>query len=100
MQTIPPWRTPLPRGGGIAGLLLALITLELGIVLWMLEVEIWLLVWFYVGLAHGARWIWRNNPLGRTIDSVAAARERTTRAPYDPHGTPPERIDLGQLPHG
>lgn len=97
MQTIPPWRTSLPRGGGIAGLLLALITLEIGIALWMLEVEVWMLVWFCYGLACAARWVWRHNPIGRTIDGVAAARERGRPTPYDPHGAPPERIDLGRF---
>lgn len=91
MRTIPPWR--LGPGSGLGWLIAAVLFLEL----WMLEFEIWLMVWACYGMFLAARWCWRHNPIGQTVDSVAAARERSRPAPYDPHGAPPEHIDLGQF---
>jgi len=91
MRSLPPWR--LGAGGGIGWLFAALVFLYV----WIFELEIWLTVWLFYGLFLAARWIWQHNPIGQTIDTAAAARERRQPAPYDPHGAPPTRIDLGRL---
>lgn len=91
LYTIPPWRL---RGvHGLTGLFLAM--LYIGV--WFMELEIWLGVWFYYALFLGLRWCWRHNPIGQTIDSRAARRERQQPVPYDPHGAPQQYIDLGQF---
>lgn len=105
LYQLPPWRAPKLRrhhhhhhihiGEAIFTLmglfLFALFFFEI----WMLEAMIWATIWFYYLLFLGARWIWRNNPIGRTIDSRHDARARRHARPYDPHGTAPTRIDLG-----
>lgn len=67
--------------------------------IWMLEAMLWATIWFYYGLFLGARWMWRHNPIGQTIDSrhAAAERRRPRPGPYDPHAAPPRPVDLSQL---
>lgn len=64
--------------------------------IWMLEAMLWATIWSCYGLFLGARWVWRNNPIGQTVDSRAAQHSRR-RPPYDPHGAPPAPVDLGAL---
>jgi hypothetical protein len=74
------------------GLLAILILGYLFTIVWIVEFEIWIAVWFYYGLFLGARWVYRNNVLGQTITSVT--RRRQQPAPYDPHGAPARPVDL------
>lgn len=110
LYEIPPWRAPrLRRHHHHHVGLIEAFALPMGLLLfamfffeiWMLEVCLWLMVWYYYALFLGARWIarwiWRHNPIGQTIDSRHAARERHQPRPYDPHGAPPRHIDLGHL---
>lgn len=71
-------------------MLFAAIFLEI----WCAEFALWMTVWTYYGLFLGTRWVWRHNPIGQTIDSLNAAKERRRPVPYDPHSAPPTRIDL------
>ena len=91
MRRLPPFRLALTRDT------MWPLMATLFLILWMLELEIWLAVWVYYSLFLSARWVWHHNPIGQTIDTRHAARERQIPAPYDPHGAPPEHIDLGQL---
>jgi hypothetical protein len=91
LYSIPPWRL---RGVyGLTGVFLAL----LYIYVWVIEFEVWLAVWFYYGLFLALRWCWRHNPIGQTVDSRMARRERQQQQPYDPHGAPAKPVDLGRL---
>lgn len=63
--------------------------------IWMLEALIWAGVWFAIGAIYGARWMWRHNPIGRTIDHAHDAKLRRLPRRYDPHGDAPTLIDLG-----
>lgn len=93
LYSLPPWR--LRGTSGLSGLFLA--WLYVGV--WFMELELWLMVWFYYGTFLAARqivrWLWRHNPVGRTIDRRAAQRDRQQRPPYDPHGAPQQYYDLG-----
>lgn len=106
LYQLPPWRAPRLRRHHhhhihpveaiftLMGLFLfALFFFEI----WMLEAMIWATIWFYYGAFLGARWVWRNNPIGQTIDTRAARYGRQQRPPYDPHGAPPSPIDLSAL---
>ena len=91
MRSLPPWR--LGPGGGLFWLLAAMLFAEL----WLLELKIWLTVWFCYGMFLGARWIWRRNPVGQTIDTTSAARERRVAARGAGPDTSPAPVDLGKL---
>lgn len=93
LHNVPPWRIPLPRVYGLGSLLGMLILAEIGFIVWCYEAAIWAAVWFYYGLFLVLRWCWRHNPIGQTIDSAAARRER--QQPIA--GGPTEHIDLGRL---
>jgi len=98
---VPPWRMPRirthhyhhghhteripPVRWALAAYLFALI--------WWFELEAWLVVWLYYGAFLALRWCWRHNPIGQTIDTRQAARERQ----QPPAVTPTEYIDLGRL---
>lgn len=82
---------PVTIGRGILGLLL--------VELWCLEFTIWFGVWCYYGLFLGCRWIYRNNVIGKAA-TVASTPVRKAAPAYDPHGAPPQPIDLGQLGDG
>lgn len=114
LYQLPPWRAPRIRrhhhhhhdldraaADGIFSLIGRLFLAYLFLDVWLIEVTVWAMVWYYYGLFLGARWIarwiWRHNPIGQTIDSRHAAKERRRPAPYDPHGAPPVPIDLGAL---
>lgn len=97
LHNVPPWRIPLPRVYGIGSLIGLMIIAEIGMIVWFYEFAAWLTVWFYYGLFLALRWCWRHNPIGQTIDSAAARRERQQPAPYDPHGAPQQYYDLGSL---
>ena len=99
LYRLPPWRmprirrhhyhhghhtetTPIARWLGVAAVFAFA---------WWMELLVWAGVWCYYALFLGARWVWRHNPIGQTIDSATAARERGTVEP------PREHIDLGRL---
>lgn len=65
--------------------------------IWMLEAMIWAAIWFYYGAFLGARWVWRNNPIGQTIDTRHGAAERRLPRRHDQHSAPSQPVDLGRL---
>jgi hypothetical protein len=106
LYQLPPWRAPRRRHHhhhhiGIVEALALMMGMSLYALfffeIWMFEAMIWATIWFYYGLFLGARWVWRNNPVGRTIDSAHDVTERSRPRPYDPHGAPSQPVDLGQL---
>jgi hypothetical protein len=105
LYRLPPWRMPRIRTHHYhhghhterTPVIRWAIVAYLFAIVWMIEFEAWLVVWFYYGLGLALRWVWRHNPIGQTIDSRAARRARQQPAPYDPHGAPPQHYDLGNL---
>jgi hypothetical protein len=105
LHTIPPIRAPRHRHHhhhhiepveavfkAIGYAILWMLILEF----WILELEIWLAVWFYYGMFLGCRWIYRNNVLGQTVAALTG-RRKPVRPAYDPHGTPTQPVDLAPL---
>lgn len=109
LHSLPPWRMPRIRVHHYrhghhterTPVIRWLIIAYLFALIWMVEFELWLIVWCYYSLFLAgreiARWFWHHNPVGQTIDTAAAARDRQRPAPYDPHGAPQQHIDLGEL---
>jgi len=104
LYQLPPWRAPRLRRHhhhhtGIVeafalmmGLFLyALFFFEI----WMLEALLWAAIWGAIGATAAGRWMWRRNPIGRTIDQAHDAKLRRLPRRYDPDGTAPTLIDLG-----
>ena len=56
--------------------------------IWLVEVEVWVIVWFYYGAFLGARWIYRNNVIEQTISGALRRRDRqkADTAPIDHNG--------------
>jgi hypothetical protein len=67
-----------------------LFVLELVVAVWLIEVEAWLVVWFYYGTFLGLRWVYRNNVIGQTWTSLTRGRQKTA-ASSAPYATP---VDL------
>jgi len=63
--------------------------------IWMLEALLWAAIWGAIGATATGRWMWRRNPIGRTIDHAHDAKLRRLPRRYDPDGTAPALIDLG-----
>lgn len=87
LHNIPPWRMPRLRVNGIGSAIGLLIMAEVFALIWFYEAMILLCVWFAYGAFLGARWIYRNNIIGKTI----MAAKRRGHAPVDPNARP---VDL------
>lgn len=102
LHSLPPWRMPRIRThrhhhAETIPVIRWLAVAYVFAIIWCIEFELWLCVWFYYAAFLALRWCWRHNPIGQTIDSRAARRARQQQPAYDPHGAPPQHYDLGNL---